>query len=936
MSKIDFTKTGTVLVTPASVYYTSAGERHDYNIYCNRERKANRDPLTKEKWLEEVVTKNLVKPVTFIYQTVGWEAAGFSANLIHGKDRDYIDVDIYYHRSCSRVSEFKEHPQFGRGDRYSWRRTYMIRLFKDGTFVMVYSSTVNNRDDSTPFYYIINPKFDPNKAGGNPHRYRSGLEILESQDSNGQPEYIRVYPETDKGDWYEYAMHNSKKQHPLHLFSANDLAGGKCFPVCLEYSGHHSDMQFAKETTKMFEKFYDIEGTGWGLWNQFKARTHNNRTHLADLYDIADYCYGKSGADVNTTYKSLQDRIASWSERIGTLQFDTTKSRSVIWTREGDEIIATLWHTAKDADWNHRGEEFCVFVYNVKTKKRTLVVMPAGGLPSLPIPSEDLVLSTMSNHPTTDYNYDYETRRNQYIKLHEKYPPIFLKPFDEIFKGTNIEVLLKEVDHNKVIYNFEQYSSGYYDRDASDQPLSTVGEQLKPETLNILAFKVLVSSQEPWKEQLIKCHLFNLYFAALQLRDHFVSIKKIEKNGVRYENGLPVNLTAKNLKKCFGMTMAQIQLVDKIVGERYLTQSTEGGKGQVVNSSCVPNLVGMEKDLGVDIAHIDLATFKDLLVLVTTCKNNDYYYRGSNWKWEVSENDLVAKVIANLPLRQKIEVLKGFPNLSQYNDYLRMRGQLQRLSIERSDPTLFSDKMFPVRPSAATRFIRFFRGMRHSWRTLSSEYEFRSYFIENEFRTAVQDKRVRYVYEDDTKVFLGAVITMTLAEHAKFLHDEATAWVELYQDEVKFNEFKRALKRVKDLEYTDGVLSIVAPEAPRDLKAEGQVLNHCVGGFVQPIIDGSTNVVFLRKNKMLGVPFYTIEILNDGTIRQIHCYRNGGTSVEEQERAYLRSQEDGNMIESYAEPVDILKFLKKWAQNRERVKASSIHSSYGMLCAHRG
>ena len=937
MSKIDFTKTGVVFETRNGIYYTSEGERFDYYVYSNRQTKANKPVLKKNEWLEQVVMANLVKPVTIIHQTVGYEAVGFYPTLHKGEERDYIDLDFYYLRGCSSVGSFKQNPHFDR--HYSWRRIYMIRLFKDATFIVVYQSKTHNREDDNEFYYFLNPKFKENLCTTERrYRYNSDISILDTVDSNGEHEWIRFYP-TSNDDLYEYAMHNTKKSHPLHLISANDLTAGHCYPTCLEYSGHCKKMQFAKSTTNMLEKFYDIEGSGWGLWNQFKAKTHNERTNLGDLYDIGAFCYGKSGADANTAFKSRQQKITDWSERIGKLQFDTRRSRAIIWTREEDEIIATLWHSAKDAEWNHRCEEYCVFVYNVKTKKRTLVVMPAGGVPSLPIPSEDLVVSTMSIKPTSNYEYDYDTRRSSYILEHPQYEPTYLKPFDEIFKGTNIEVLLKEVKHDTQIYNFQQMG-GYYRGQGDDIPMiSTVGKQLDPKNLDIMALKVLVSSQEAWKEQLIKCHLFNLYFAALQMKDHFVSLAKYKKGTSYYgETGLVVNQIAKNLKKCFGMTMAQIQLVDQYVGKNYIIKSTENSnrKGEmVINNLCVPNFCGIEKDLDVEISRIDLATFKEILEVVTTCKSGDGYYYGRNygWRWQVHENELVKEAIKNLTLRQKIETMKGFSNFSQYNDYLRMRQQLKNLSIERRDPTLYSDKLFPLRPSAATRFIRFFPGMRKSWSRLNTAYDFKNW-VEREFSSEDGRNRITYAY-DDNHVLLGASVSFTVSEHAKYLHDEATAWVELFQDEVKVNEFNRALKRVKPLEYTDGTLSIVAPTAPRDLKAEGSILSHCVGGFVQPIIDGTTNVVFLRKNKMLGSPFYTIEILNDGTIRQVHCYHNGGTSEEEQLRAYTRSVQENNPLPVYQEPVDILKFLRKWAKERPQVKASSIRENYGMLCANR-
>ena len=935
MAKIDYSKVGTVFHTSSGIYYTSNGERFDYCKYVNQMNKAKKTPLKHDQWVTEVVEAGLVKPVVHIEQTIGWTATGVAVTIENEKgEHPYLNFVFYYRNSAGRVGSYKENPTLDRASEAYYGGIDSIRVYKDGSFVII-RVYKEGRDNATAQKYLYNPTCKD--TGPTMVCYRNNIDTV---DANGNRKFIIVTP-NNKSDLYEYAMHNTNKCHPFHMITASDLAGRKMYPECLEYSGHNKVFAFTDETQEMIETFLDFHSTtnndGYNLAAQFKWRNKSgSRERIADLTDLSVYCYGKASiGKMSSAAASLQQRTESWKERIHTLQFDTLRSRHVLWDRQGDEIIATLYHEKNDADYNHRIAEFCVFVYNVKTKTRTFVVMPEGGNPNILIPAENTILTAMTSEPYTSDEYNYETHRYEYTKLHKKYDPTYLKPFDEIFAGTNIEVLIKEFGKDVQIRNFEKMGDYYYrDRTRDFPAITTVGEQLSPEKLNILALKVLISSQESWKEQLIKCHLFYIYLAALHSPDYFADPKKESKKAYAQTVGIPVNHKGKNLKKCFGLTMQQMQVIDEELKKRYLNKKSDD---LVAISTIVPNLWGAKEDLGVDLNMIDLVTFRSIIETIYTCTNNDdsYYYGSRNgWCWKMHDYPNVMQALANLSLKQKIEVLKSVGSLSQYNDYLRMRESYKNLS-ENHPELEFAEGEYPIRPSGCTKFIRYFPGTRHRWSTITSEQDFKRYYIEDDFSEAAAHGRVSYFY-DDNKKLLGAAVTLTGREYAKYLHDDLATWITLYQDESKYVDFEKAVKRMDGLEYDDGELSIVCPKTPADLQREGSVLSHCVASFVDPIISGTTNVLFLRKSNMIGVPYYTIEILNDGTIRQVHCFHNGGVTMSDQANAYTRSVNEGRPIESYKEPKDILKFLLKWANKfKTRVKANSIKDSYGMLCAYR-
>ena len=176
----------------------------------------------------------------------------------------------------------------------------------------------------------------------------------------------------------------------------------------------------------------------------------------------------------------------------------------------------------------------------------------------------------------------------------------------------------------------------------------------------------------------------------------------------------------------------------------------------------------------------------------------------------------------------------------------------------------------------------------------------------------------------------------------KYLHDEAAYWVSFYNDAAKEEGFKVALERVKDYAYKDEEtgLEIVLPTSVKDLQYEGNVLHHCVGTYVDSIIGGKENIVFLRRSDMPAEPYYTVELVppiddhgkildeHKKIIRQVHCYYNGDLTEEGQDKAYEQSS-----MPVYNKKFNIVEFLLKWAKAKKDIDSQSIRSRYGALCA---
>lgn len=116
--------------------------------------------------------------------------------------------------------------------------------------------------------------------------------------------------------------------------------------------------------------------------------------------------------------------------------------------------------------------------------------------------------------------------------------------------------------------------------------------------------------------------------------------------------------------------------------------------------------------------------------------------------------------------------------------------------------------------------------------------------------------------------------------------------------------FEEKAKENSKFNYSLKELGLFArvPTTPQEVINEGIDLHHCVGHYVNPIINGSAIVSFIRKYSDPETSYYTVEISSDGVINKI-----------------LQVKGDMNLdFDSKTEEGAILqKFLEKWAKARK-------------------
>ena len=90
----------------------------------------------------------------------------------------------------------------------------------------------------------------------------------------------------------------------------------------------------------------------------------------------------------------------------------------------------------------------------------------------------------------------------------------------------------------------------------------------------------------------------------------------------------------------------------------------------------------------------------------------------------------------------------------------------------------------------------------------------------------------------------------------------------------KLKQTRKALEEI--LKANDGVdafsiqgkgLVLVVPKSAEDMKAEGEALHHCVGGYVERVARGETSIFFVRKADSPDKPYFTLEWKNNDIIQ---------------------------------------------------------------------
>jgi hypothetical protein len=119
--------------------------------------------------------------------------------------------------------------------------------------------------------------------------------------------------------------------------------------------------------------------------------------------------------------------------------------------------------------------------------------------------------------------------------------------------------------------------------------------------------------------------------------------------------------------------------------------------------------------------------------------------------------------------------------------------------------------------------------------------------------------------------------------------------------------YKKHYDTLKSLAYAKDGLMVLVPKTCQEIIDEGRALNHCVGSYVDRVMQGDTTILFIRQASDPENPYFTMEWRNKRIV-QVRGKRNCDA------------------------PDDVKAFLDAWLsrQNKHRAKTArkEQHETY--------
>lgn len=105
-------------------------------------------------------------------------------------------------------------------------------------------------------------------------------------------------------------------------------------------------------------------------------------------------------------------------------------------------------------------------------------------------------------------------------------------------------------------------------------------------------------------------------------------------------------------------------------------------------------------------------------------------------------------------------------------------------------------------------------------------------------------------------------------KHLKRAHDEAQNRIKqknVEQYDARIANACEALKR--QYQFKSNGLVVIPPRSAQEIVIEGQRLHHCVGGYAKNMANNLCTILFIRRERRKGKPFYTVEVRGNKIIQ---------------------------------------------------------------------
>lgn len=884
--------------------------------------------------------------------------------------QEYLSLIPYrYIGACYRVSDYKEAApeklvRVGLWSKYGYNQyseniSFECRIYKDRKILLLLSvdilgdnkvvgtKTFTLKKPSGELYNIIYFLLDQREFP---------LRLETSEDSKVYA--IENYEDIKDSSYFR----ETQKGHVLGKITSGYRILGY---VNDQYSKIQYDMApssprqfFSEQIVKLFEDFFELKNKDFGINKYFIRRSIKSMEDLFVYMTTKDAskiskkqksAYGFSDMElINEIYNDIEknskrfniiSKPTSWAEPSGkTYKFDVVVNRINVF--EEDIVYICQDPTGAYDRWRGSHSNLLVIFLKGKFSKRLFKVYTGVDGNVYKVDSFKKIIPTFSaiKRGTCPSYYIYQnTTFNKAF--------IYFKPLREIYRGTLVEKIFYNISPEAHAYPLAQLTDWDYNKYSDNGELINFINYNKMTVPSVVA---LLKNNNPIAEQLLNNNLNNILFLllgeeAVKEDPHRKIFTNILTEADSHIN-IRVNPKATGLKKYFNMSMEQLNILNNTIGTIFETQGIHNFSlySCHFNLFIVSDLVNLDK-----YSSLNRETFNKLL---DACNSEKFtsFYRGTYGSEKDELKTLLTPYIQNHKLEQKINIIQEIKDsLEEIKDYLRIRQKMVKLQEACPDKEIFTKldaKRYTEFPTSGKIFIHFFReteyNQRMVWHIGQNTTTPEGHFVDR-IEYNYKPISMHQVYNNDNcDELLGVEVELSRKYMIQFLHDELSKIYSLYIDENKNKLFKQALKRVEKLCFIDEEmgLEIITPRDINDLKAEGSVLSHCVASYVDPICEGSENILFIRRIDMPYAPYFTMDLVypgNDytkpGQVRQIHCYRNGDPTEEGIRKAFFDSN-----YQVYDKYYDILAFVRKWAEKMNgKLNKNTINAHYGALCAKR-
>lgn len=124
-------------------------------------------------------------------------------------------------------------------------------------------------------------------------------------------------------------------------------------------------------------------------------------------------------------------------------------------------------------------------------------------------------------------------------------------------------------------------------------------------------------------------------------------------------------------------------------------------------------------------------------------------------------------------------------------------------------------------------------------------------------------------------------------------HRDLIEEIEIKESQAKEQKWQERRPEFLKYKYKTKNYTIVVPETLQDITEEGKKLHHCVGTYIDKVIKGETDIVFIRQIGQEETPFYTMEIQGAEVIQYRGAYNNNnGNPVPESVKKFVKGFEN--------------------------------------------